>query len=125
MLHVSTLIFLITGLLFAGLGVPLWRRRVRPNAWYGLRVRSTFADERVWYDANEASGRDLSLLGLVVAVGSLGAALVPGILPLEHVVLLLVVTTLGSGVYAWIGITRANRMLDVLRSGEGSDGADV
>ena len=61
-------------ILFSGIGVvsivsglPLARRRVRPNRWYGLRIPATFADEHVWYEANAACGRDLVLLGCSAA----------------------------------------------------------
>ena len=49
----------MVNLLFAGLSVllvlvslPLLFRRIPPNAFYGLRVPATYADEWVWYEAN-------------------------------------------------------------------------
>jgi hypothetical protein len=57
--------FVGAGLLLMLLAVPLARRRVRPNRWYGLRLRATFADERIWYDANAASGREMAVFGAV------------------------------------------------------------
>lgn len=73
-------LFLAAGTLMACLGVPLMRRRVPPNALYGLRVLATRADERVWYDANAAHGRDLVVLGGATAALALAltARLVPG-----------------------------------------------
>ena len=52
---VLAVVFALTGLLLAGLAVPLMRRRVPPNGLYGLRVAATFADEEVWYEANARS----------------------------------------------------------------------
>ena len=39
-----------TGLLIAGLGIPLWLRRIPPNHLYGFRSRATLSDETVWYE---------------------------------------------------------------------------
>lgn len=59
--------FPAVGALLVGLGWPLARRRVGPNRWYGLRLPATFADERVWYEANAVAGRDMMLVGVAVA----------------------------------------------------------
>lgn len=69
--------FGFSGLLMIALGVPLVRRRVGPNALYGVRFRDTLADERVWYDVNEAGGRDLVRLGAIQLAGGLPLAFVP------------------------------------------------
>lgn len=60
---IGALIFGLVGLLFIALGVPLLRRRVKPNIWYGLRSPETLADERLWFDANARLGRNQILLG--------------------------------------------------------------
>src|SRR5688572_8540710 len=73
----TTLLFAAVGLLLVAGAVPLLRRRVRPNGWYGLRTPATFADEAVWYEANAGSGRDLLLLGLLVLSLALLLPLVP------------------------------------------------
>jgi uncharacterized membrane protein len=65
-----------SGLVLIGAGLPLMRRRVPPNPWYGIRIPSTLADERTWYAVNERSGRDLLILGITVVVVALGAPLV-------------------------------------------------
>jgi uncharacterized membrane protein len=64
-------LFVGAGLLLVALGWPLARRRVAPNRWYGLRVPATFADDRVWYEANAVAGRDMMLLGSVLGVAAL------------------------------------------------------
>ena len=63
---------MILGAFFVALSVPLARRKIRPNHWYGLRVPATLADERVWYEANARAGRGMLVLGmLVMALGAL------------------------------------------------------
>jgi SdpI/YfhL protein family len=63
--------FPLVGWLLMGLGWPMAARRVPPNRWYGLRVPATFADERVWYEANAAAGRDMMILAAVIVVVAL------------------------------------------------------
>ena len=52
------------------LAIPLWMRRVPPNALYGVRTRATMADETLWYDVNAACGRDLAIAGALVSIGT-------------------------------------------------------
>jgi uncharacterized membrane protein len=66
-------LFVVIGLLSIVTGLPLARRRVPPNRWYGIRLPATFADEYVWYETNAAGGRDLMVLGIIVV----GVAVIP------------------------------------------------
>lgn len=47
--------------------VPLIRRRVKMNHWYGVRFRASFASDEAWYDINHYGGRLLLYWGLVIA----------------------------------------------------------
>jgi hypothetical protein len=54
----------IMGALFIGLGWPLAKDKVPPNAWYGVRVsRFQFLDKEIWYAVNRGGGKHLILLG--------------------------------------------------------------
>jgi uncharacterized membrane protein len=59
------LIFAGLGLLYIVLSIPMIQRRVRRNPWYGFRTRKTLSNDRIWYAANEHSGRMLFFTGLV------------------------------------------------------------
>ena len=98
------------GLLLIALAVPLVRRKVPPNGWYGVRVAATFADDWVWYEANARSGRDLLIIGVAQVALAVLLALVA--VP-EYVYTLVNVTVLlvGAVVFAAVGIRRANRLL--------------
>ena len=50
-------LFVAVGLLIVGLSVPLMRRRVKPNLWYGFRTPKTMSSERIWYEANAYAGK--------------------------------------------------------------------
>jgi uncharacterized membrane protein len=103
-----TVIFALVGLLFIVLGRPFIRRAVAPNRLYGLRVRATFADPVVWYDANEATGRDLARLGAIMIVA---AFVVPWLAGRHATLVLAAGVTIGVLVLAAVGTARANRML--------------
>lgn len=60
----------VPGLLIIVLSVPLIRRRVAPNHWYGFRVRRTLEDSTVWYEANAHAGKCLFSAGIVIVAGS-------------------------------------------------------
>ena len=79
------LLFLVDGLLLAGLAVPLIRGRVPRNPWYGFRVPKTLASDEVWYAANRFMGRDLLGCGAVIAVGSVLLAAVASQLTVDGI----------------------------------------
>lgn len=76
-MDLGLLIYVVTNALIAVLGVPLMRRRIKPNGLYGLRIRETLADDEVWYEANARSGRDMVITGVLGLVLSIGLYLSP------------------------------------------------
>jgi hypothetical protein len=108
-------LFLAVGLLLCGLAIPLMRRRVKPNALYGIRVRATFADEWVWYEANARSGRDLALLG----AAQIALAVSLCVLPINEAMYALTNATFlaaGSITFGLIAWRRANALLESRRN---------
>ncbi len=71
----TTLILLATyvliGCLFIALAVPLIQGRVKPNPFYGFRVRKTLNDRDTWYAVNAYFGRRFAVIGLLVAVAGI------------------------------------------------------
>lgn len=67
----------VSGLGLIAAGIPMWLRRVPPNALYGVRFKSTLSDERIWYEINASAGRNLVGIGVAYLV-LLTAALVFG-----------------------------------------------
>lgn len=59
---------LLTGLLLIVLAVPLIRRRVPMNRWYGVRIPKAFASEANWYAINAVGGRWLARAGGLLAL---------------------------------------------------------
>lgn len=52
-----------SGVLLIAAGIPMWLRRVPPNALYGVRFASTLSDDRIWYEINACCGRNLVGIG--------------------------------------------------------------
>lgn len=59
---------LLTGLLLVLLAIPLIRRRVAMNRWYGVRIPKAYVSEANWFAINEVGGRWLAGAGVVLAL---------------------------------------------------------
>lgn len=67
----TVLFFAGLSVLLIGLSVPLIRGRVKPNAWYGLRVSYTLDNPDIWYPANHYAGKLLLVYALVLLLVTL------------------------------------------------------
>jgi hypothetical protein len=68
-----------SGLLLAGLSIPLILNLIPPNGLYGFRVRKTMEHPEIWYPVNKYGGWRLLVAGLVEAAAAVGIAFIPGI----------------------------------------------
>lgn len=68
------------GLLFMAMGLPLARRKISMNVWYGVRIPKVMLSEALWYDINVFGGRQLIRLSVpsFVCAGAALLALVGG-----------------------------------------------
>jgi hypothetical protein len=41
--------FVVSGLLLCVLAIPMILKKVKPNFWYGFRVRKTLENPDIWY----------------------------------------------------------------------------
>ncbi len=64
-------LYSFSGLLLAGLSIPLILHKIPPNGLYGFRTPSTLENPELWYRVNAYAGRRLLLVGLGTAVGSI------------------------------------------------------
>lgn len=72
------ILFTGTGILLALFSLPMIARKIKPNPFYGYRVRKTLENPEIWYDANEYSGRQLFVAGVLIAVSSMVLPFLPG-----------------------------------------------
>jgi uncharacterized membrane protein len=66
-----TVAFVLLGLGFGALGIPLALGRVPPNGTYGFRTPKTLSSPAIWYAANRIQGIDLCIAGVVIAIVTL------------------------------------------------------
>ena len=107
----QALILVLFGFLLVGVAIPLIKRRVKPNGFYGLRVPATFADEWVWYEANAKFGRDMIVYAAYVAVAGCALLFVPEADGSRWVLIVGISIAVGAIIMAAIGWRRANRLL--------------
>ena len=53
------------------LGIPMAKRKIKPNPYYGFKTQKTLSDENIWYIANEYAGKLLIKIGSLLAISSL------------------------------------------------------
>lgn len=70
-MQLSLIIIFFTGILFSTLAIPLIRRKVKMNSWYGVRIPQTSESEYVWYEVNSKVGKYLFGFGLLISCLSL------------------------------------------------------
>jgi hypothetical protein len=72
-------LYVIFGLLLAGLSVPLLLDKIPPNGWYGFRVPSTLTNAELWYKVNRYMARWMLATGIITAGGAVALFFVPGL----------------------------------------------
>ena len=70
-MQTSLLLFCFTGVVFSGLAIPLMLKKVKIDAWYGIRVPDATINEKVWYQVNAIMGRYLFAFGLLISIVSI------------------------------------------------------
>ena len=71
--------FCASGLLLAGLSIPLILGKIPPNGLYGFRVRKTMEHPEIWYPVNRYGGKWMFVSGLGIALAAVLLVLVPGL----------------------------------------------
>jgi len=68
---------LVTGLLFIVLGVPLAKRKIPMNYWYGFRLPKAFKSPELWYDINAYGGRQMVIWSIPVLITAVACFFIP------------------------------------------------
>jgi uncharacterized membrane protein len=91
-------LYVIVGLLLAGLSIPLIRGQVGPNHLYGFRVKQTLENPAVWYPVNAFAAWGLLWVGLAICAAAIGLYFVPGLILPVYSLLLLAVVLVGLAI---------------------------
>jgi uncharacterized membrane protein len=78
-LNMLTLLYGVGGLILIGISIPLIRRSIKPNYFYGVRLRQTLENPELWYDANAYFGQRAVISGIVSILIAVLFRLLPGI----------------------------------------------
>lgn len=64
------IIHALASLVVIGLSVPLIKRKIKRNPWYGVRIPEAFKSEERWLEINQYGGRLLLCWGVLLALTS-------------------------------------------------------
>lgn len=67
-MQVSLITFFISGIAFSALAIPLIRKKIKANNWYGIRIPQTMDDDEVWYEVNASMGKYIFSWGIFISV---------------------------------------------------------
>ena len=67
-IEVTAVLFILTGLLSIIVAIPMMKGKVKPNAWYGIRMPITQKSDAMWYPTNAYAGKGLVVVGVIVLV---------------------------------------------------------
>lgn len=74
--------FVFAGLVTFAVCLPLIRRKVRMNRWYGIRIRQAFVSDARWYEINEYGARlQARWSWLITVAGFIGFVVPPDLFP--------------------------------------------
>ncbi len=71
------IVILISGLLLAGLCIPLARGKVPPNRFYGIRTKAAFVSQENWYRINKFGGKVFFGVSIIIALVGFTGFFVP------------------------------------------------
>jgi len=77
----KSLLFLYIGFsaFTAIIALPLIAHKIKPNPFYGFRIRKTLEDPELWYAVNEYFARHLLTIGILQIFVSIAFYFIPGI----------------------------------------------
>lgn len=113
-LYSGSLVALLYGVLFVPIAIPLMKKKIKRNNFYGFRVKYTLQDDDIWYAVNEMLGRQMFYQGLCfLAIGAISYFVVKGIKP-QFILMIAVTVFLAIAIiYSLVtGIKLMNKMAE-------------
>ena len=85
-MFILAVIYFGAGALLYAIGLPLARRRIKPNPWYGFRTVRTLKDPNIWYPANAFVGTKLVRFGMCLMASSVACTFVPDVTEVAYAI---------------------------------------
>jgi uncharacterized membrane protein len=95
-------LFILMGIVFVALGLPLKLEKVPPNWFYGFRTPKTLSSKEIWYPVNRVAGIDMIRTGVVLISAGLILLALRNLIAPETAVFIL--SAIGVGMTAWMVI---------------------
>jgi hypothetical protein len=106
------LLFAVSGLVLIGISIPLIQRRIKPNYWYGFRVRRTLENPQIWYAVNAYAGKRMLVSGIITTVAALVLYLFPGLTIDGYALAMLFFAVIPLTIGFWQSFHYLNRLED-------------
>ncbi len=97
---------LAVGLLLIGISVPLIKRSIQMNQYYGVRTPEAFKSEENWYEINSYGGKQLLGLGFFTTILSVFNIILVLTAIVTHELVIIVSGYLPFFIGFWIVFTR-------------------
>jgi hypothetical protein len=68
---------IVAGIVLIAVSVPLIKRSIGPNPWYGFRISKAFQSKELWYDINEYGGRQLVIWAIPMILAGIVGLFIP------------------------------------------------
>lgn len=86
------IIFVLIGLFFVILSIPLILEKIPPNGLYGFRTEKTRSDPKIWYKANKDLGNKLVFVGIITIICNVILFLISGSLDIASITIIGLIT---------------------------------
>jgi hypothetical protein len=64
-------------LLIIGISIPLVKRKIKMNSWYGVRIPKSFESEENWYKINVYGGKELIIWSIPIILSGIICFFIP------------------------------------------------
>lgn len=68
---------IVTGIVCILVAIPLLKRKIKMNGWYGIRIPKSFASDENWYRINEYGAKQLIVWAIPLMAFGLFCVLLP------------------------------------------------
>lgn len=97
-MEILQITYILLGILMIALALPLRAEKIKPNIWYGFRVRATLEDPELWYAVNKHVALRMLWTGVAMIVSAVGLSFIPDLTVDAYALLCLAVFAVVFGV---------------------------